>query len=173
MLGGNIVLKSSEGEGGEFIVSLCFAPASPRSFATTTDSPAPDGQQTCDTGSKMILVVDDSQVNRQLALLLLKKYGYSATGAESGEEALEHLRNGRFDLVLLDIQMPDLSGYEVAKVIRSGGAGEMHMNIPVIAMTANVFPEDRKNAEAAGMSDFFPKPFIGNELSSLLRKWLP
>jgi signal transduction histidine kinase len=173
LLGGTIVLKSSEGEGSEFIVDLPFAPASPCASVTTGDSNEPSVKETFDTRSKKILVVDDSQVNRQLALLLLKKYGYSATGAESGQEALNHLRNSRFDLVLLDIQMPGLSGYEVSNIIRSGGAGEMHTNIPVIAMTANVFPEDRKNAETAGMSDFFPKPFVGNELSSLLRKWLP
>jgi two-component system, cell cycle response regulator DivK len=102
-----------------------------------------------------ILVVDDNAINRQLAVYLLKKGGYSVHEAESGKQAFEFLKEQTPDVILLDIQLPEMDGVEILKRIRSNGSTK---GITVIALTAYTMRGDREKFEAAGFDGYLPKP---------------
>lgn len=115
--------------------------------------------------SARILVVDDDEKSRRLACDVLEHQGYSVTRAASGEEALVLARSQVFDLALLDIQLPGLSGVETFKALRAlpGWAG-----VPVIAMTASVMPDERSSLMQEGFDGFSPKPLAIKELLRLV-----
>ncbi|MCL4509772.1 MAG: response regulator [Bacteroidetes bacterium] len=102
-----------------------------------------------------ILVVDDNAINRQLAVYLLKKGGYNVYEAESGRQAFDFLAEQTPDVILLDIQLPEMDGVEVLKRIRANAATK---NITVIALTAYTMRGDREKFEAAGFDGYLPKP---------------
>lgn len=102
-----------------------------------------------------ILVVDDNAINRQLAVYLLKKGGYNVYEAESGRQVIELLRDRIPDVILLDIQLPEMDGIEVLKKIREG---EKTKGIKVIALTAYTMRGDKEKFEAAGFDGYLPKP---------------
>ena len=110
-----------------------------------------------------ILLAEDNLVNQKLALRLLEKYGHSAVVANNGREALDRLENERFDLVLMDVQMPEMDGFDVTAAIREKeqGTGE---HIPIIAMTAHVMQGDRERCLAAGMDGYVSKPIRPKDL---------
>jgi CheY-like chemotaxis protein len=118
-----------------------------------------------------ILVAEDNAVNQQLALLLLKKIGYRADVAKNGFEALDALERERYDLVLMDVQMPEMDGLEATRRI--------HQRWPegprphVIAVTANAMPEEREACLAAGMDDYLSKPIRMEELTAALGRCRP
>ena len=103
---------------------------------------------------------------RQLALL-----GYAADVASDGREALERWESGRYGLVLTDLHMPKLDGYDLARAIRLGEGGEDH--IPIIAISANALRGEIERCRSAGMDDYLPKPMPLDDLKALLDKWLP
>lgn len=106
-----------------------------------------------------ILLVEDNELNREIAETILQEAGAEVDTAEDGSVAVKKMRMaeyGRYDLILMDIQMPVMNGYDAARAIRAaGGAGA---DIPIIALTANAFDEDKKQAIAAGMNDHIAKP---------------
>ena len=117
----------------------------------------------------LILVADDNVTNQQIALGILKKLGLRATAVDNGAEVLEALKADRYDLVLMDMQMPVMDGLEATRCIReSFGVG-----LPVIAMSASAMAGDRDDCKLAGMDDFVSKPVVPRELASVLTKWLP
>ncbi len=89
----------------------------------------------------------------------------------SGADALRHLRTEHFDAVLMDCQMPDMDGLEVTRHLRSGICGEINRAVPIIALTANAFAEDRNACMAAGMSDFLTKPVLAQTLLQCVQRW--
>lgn len=117
-----------------------------------------------------LLLVDDNLINQKVALLMLKKLGYQADVAKNGQEALHAFSERQYDLVLMDCIMPELDGLEATRILRSKGG--YAATVPVIAMTANAFIEDREACLAAGMSDYLSKPVRESELRGKLERWL-
>jgi len=104
-----------------------------------------------------ILLVEDQLINQKLMKSVLEKGGYEVTPANDGESALNLLKDNSYDIILLDIQMPEVNGYEVAIRLREMEK-ETGTYTPIIAMTANSFAGDREKCLAAGMDDYIPKP---------------
>ena len=123
---------------------------------------------------KRLLLVEDNELNREIAQEILGAYGFVIDTAENGREAVQKMaaaRPGEFDLLLMDIQMPIMDGYEATRRIRAL-KNEALAAVPIIAMTANAFDEDRKAAEACGMNGFISKPINIEEVISTLRNVL-
>jgi len=102
----------------------------------------------------------------------LEKLGYRADAVVNGIEALEALKHSPYDLILMDCQMPEMDGFEATRIIRDRASAVLDHDVPVIAMTAAAFPEDRARALASGMSDFMTKPVDRAVLAGMLDKWL-
>jgi signal transduction histidine kinase/DNA-binding response OmpR family regulator len=124
--------------------------------------------------STRILLVEDNMINREVAMGLLEDLGLAIDCAENGEEALHTLTHSElpYALVLMDCQMPIMDGYEATRQIRSGAAGKMVQDIPIIALTANALAEDKQRCLAAGMSDYLTKPIDPDKFDKLLTHWL-
>jgi len=121
-----------------------------------------------------ILLVEDNKVNQQVASFMLKKFGCSFSVAENGFEAIKILAepSTRFDLVLMDCQMPVMDGYEATQEIRAGSAGEDYRELPIIALTANAMQGDREKCLAAGMNDYVTKPIQIDQLNGIFQIYL-
>jgi PAS domain S-box-containing protein len=119
-------------------------------------------------GSRLLLA-EDNPINQEVALELLGGLGLILDTAKNGREAVEKVRNQTYDLILMDVQMPELDGLDATKIIRTLSGGQ---EIPILAMTANVFDDDRQDCLNAGMNDFVAKPVDPKILYSTLAKWL-
>ena len=124
-----------------------------------------------DFRGRCILLVEDNELNSEIALEILNEYGFLVDTAENGAEAVEKVKNsmpGNYDLVLMDVQMPIMNGYEATKQIRALDDPDL-AGITILAMTANAFDEDRKEALECGMDGFLSKPIVIEELIDALR----
>ena len=119
-----------------------------------------------------VLVVEDQPVNRELAVAMLRKLGCRAEVAGDGRVGVQAVRERRFDLVLMDCQMPEMDGFEATAAIRLAEAGSGR-RLPIIALTANAVAGDRERCLAAGMDDYLSKPFTRAQLHDVLARWLP
>ncbi len=119
--------------------------------------------------SKLILVVEDQEDNRRILRDLLTSADYEMTEAENGEEALAAVAKNRPDLILMDIQLPVLDGYEATRRIK---ADPTLKDIPVIAVTSYALSGDEAKARAAGCDDFVPKPYSPRQLLAKIRQFL-
>jgi CheY-like chemotaxis protein len=117
-----------------------------------------------------ILLVEDNPVNQLVAKGMLSKLGCEVIVAAHGGEALKCLEDQRFDLVLMDCNMPVMDGYEASRQIRQSGRWP---DLPIVALTANALSEERERCRAAGMNDYLAKPFRREELKALLDLWVP
>lgn len=119
-----------------------------------------------------LLLVEDNQVNQVVASSMLKKLGHTVTLAENGKQALEALQQSerRFDIVLMDCQMPVMDGYEATRNIRENPEWQ---DLPVIAVTANVMQGDRDDCLESGMNDYITKPYNRADLKSIIDRWAP
>ena len=127
-----------------------------------------------DFTDKMILLVEDNELNREIAEDILLEYGFRVDTAEDGVVAVDkvsHSAPGYYDLILMDIQMPLMDGYKATQTIRALKDPAL-ANIPIIAMTANAFEEDRQNAFAVGMNDHIAKPIDVPKMIESLQKIL-
>ena len=125
-----------------------------------------------DFRGRCILLVEDNELNSEIAVEILNEYGFMVDTAENGVEAVQKVRNstpGNYDLVLMDVQMPIMNGYEATKQIRALDDPAL-AEITILAMTANAFDEDRKKALKYGMDGFLSKPIVIEELISILKK---
>ncbi|WP_367848413.1 response regulator [Rhodoferax sp. WC2427] len=132
--------------------------------------PSPGGQALATPGAR-VLVVEDNPTNLRLVLALLGKWGHTVHTAVHGAQALALLLQHPFDVVLMDCHMPGMDGYEATRRIRAGEAGERHVDVPIIALTANAMVGDRATAIAAGMDDHISKPFDVPALRAALQRW--
>ena len=114
-----------------------------------------------------ILIAEDNLVNQSLAIRTLKKLGYEPRVAMNGVEVLTLLNEQKFDLILMDVQMPEMDGLEATRIIRTTGKHQP----TIIAMTANVMAEDIEMCVQAGMDGFVPKPIKLDDMLSVLTKW--
>jgi signal transduction histidine kinase/DNA-binding response OmpR family regulator len=123
-------------------------------------------------GSFRILVAEDQGTNWMLIERLLAKRGHAAVNATDGQDVLSQVESERFDLILMDCQMPLLDGYDAAREIRRREAAEQRPRIPIVAMTASAMRGDRERCLAAGMDDYIAKPIDSDKLDQLLARWL-
>jgi signal transduction histidine kinase/CheY-like chemotaxis protein len=138
-------------------------------------SGTPDGDRatTAAGHAAHVLVVEDDAVNRMIVGSMLQGAGFSFVSAEGGHAALRLLETQDFDLVLMDWHMPDMDGLEVTRRIRAGAAGAPAAAVPIVALTANAFAEDRRACLDAGMNDFLTKPVLATALVDIVRRWSP
>jgi PAS domain S-box-containing protein len=167
LLGGEIALKSIPGVGSEFTVTLTFAPAAPELLAVQQADEERPGEDAL--SEVRVLLVDDSDINLDVTKRILELHGAEVEFANNGLEACECLRERPFDfdVVLMDVQMPLLDGYQATRRIRT----ELGLvDMPIIALTAGALSSERARAVAAGMDDFITKPFDAHTLTaSILR----
>jgi two-component system sensor histidine kinase/response regulator len=134
------------------------------SAATESDQPL--------TGT--VLVVEDNQVNREIVVSMLKRFGCQCGSAENGQQALHALSARHYDLILLDCQMPLMDGFETTRAIRRlEHAARKERRIPIVALTANDMDGDQERCLAVGMDDFLAKPYRKDQLRGVLVRWLP
>ncbi|MES2656605.1 MAG: response regulator [Bacteroidota bacterium] len=156
--GGNISVTSEVDHGSIFTVQIPFE------FSDLIEINNKQKNNLKDLKGLKILVVEDNQINQILAKQLLTKWQIEVDMADNGLIALEKLKLKNYDLILMDLQMPEMDGYETTIAIRSGQINGIDKNIPVIALTADAFAETKKQALLTGMNDFVTKPFKQDEL---------
>jgi CheY-like chemotaxis protein len=117
-----------------------------------------------------ILLAEDNTVNRKLALHLLEKFGFQADAVANGQEAVQALSMAPYDLVLMDVQMPEMDGLEATRVIRDPASTVRDHAVPIIAMTAHAMIGDRENCLKAGMDDYVPKPIQPEQLFAAIHR---
>ena len=168
-MGGTITFKSKEGAGTIFLIRVPFK----------IDLRADKREKQKDISEKSlkglhILLVEDNELNMEIAELMFRNEGAVVTKAWNGQEAVEIFkksRPGEIDVILMDIMMPVMNGYEATKIIRSMGREDAKV-IPIIAMTANAFTEDRLRAKEAGMNEHIAKPVDANKLVKAIHELL-
>jgi CheY-like chemotaxis protein len=114
-----------------------------------------------------VLLAEDNPINQQLALVILNKMGYNPCVAANGKEVLDHMKKAAFDLIFMDVQMPEMDGLEATRRIRTGNGRQP----VIIAITANVTRQDREECLAEGMNDYLSKPVDLDQLTYMLEKW--
>lgn len=159
IMGGSIRADSTLGKGTKFLLEL--------PFDVSASSPMARQRVTIRSGGNMIvrvLVVDDNVLNRELTMHLLSTWGFEVLTVESGRKAIDRLRNEKFDLVLMDIQMPEMDGYETTEKIKA----EFKTLLPIVALTAHSNKTEREKCMRAGMSGYISKPFDELELYKII-----
>jgi signal transduction histidine kinase/DNA-binding response OmpR family regulator len=184
-MGGRIELKSQLGAGSLFLVTLPLqaidAPASQQDFASTQlgsetvpanlfnpNTTLPKAVNASYLG-KLALVADDHEVNRLLASKLLERLGFTVTLANDGEQAIEAVLQRKFDVILMDIQMPRMNGWQAASELRKWEQQAQRIRVPIIALSAHASAADREQALAVGMDGYLSKPLTPEALASALR----
>ena len=127
-----------------------------------------------DFAGKKVLLVEDNELNQEIASTILSEAGFKVDIANDGDVAVNKMKQasvGQYDLILMDIQMPKMDGYEATRQIRYLADGRI-ADIPIVAMTANAFEEDRKSALEAGMNGHIAKPIENSELFGILKMLL-
>jgi len=163
MMGGTISVESVYGKGSTFYVEIpkVLGDESLTQHGKIKDNVvfAPDAK---------VLVVDDNKANLNVACGLLQVFQITVETAESGIQAIEMVQKNNYDLVFMDQRMPGMTGIEAAKALRESG-----VTIPIIALTASVYPNARERMLVAGMNDYLTKPLIKTELIRVIKKWIP
>ena len=158
MMGGTITVSSEVGRGTEFVVTI------PCRLSRATEKNAPEAapaEEKLDFAGRRILLAEDNEMNRMIAEAILTEQGFALDVAPNGEQAVAMVSEapaGTYDVILMDIQMPVMDGYEAARQIRAL-ADPQKAKIPIVAVTANAFEEDRKLALSAGMNGHLAKPY--------------
>ncbi len=182
LMGGDIRVESVEGEGSSFIFSIPMAsrrplPLAPAAEAASVEADAPVGG----VGALRILLVEDNPVNQRLASIIVSKQGCELAVASDGLEALAQLRAHPFDLVLMDVQMPNMDGLEATRKIREieaspagraeyAGLRDRQRPLVIVGLTAHARKEDEQACYGVGMNGFLSKPIVKDRLVAFLRE---
>ncbi len=160
LLGGKLWVKSEEEKGSTFYFNLPYIP-----IRVVKEETKPDGKvSNYNWKGKSILVVEDNENNKRFILEMLKKTNVQLIHVENGKKAVEYIQlNKNTDLVLMDIQLPEMSGYEATTKIK-----EFHKKLPVIAVTANAMAEEKKKCFEAGCDDYISKPIEIDHLLAVI-----
>ncbi|MBF0303717.1 MAG: response regulator, partial [Desulfamplus sp.] len=197
LMGGKVGVESQKGVGSTFWFTVRFEkiakldssngfkaeiPESSNQIYSTTDKTYSTSNQTYSTANQInnisniaharILLAEDNIMNQKVALAILGKWGISADIANNGKEAIEKASKKHYDLIFMDMQMPDLDGIEATEIIRNCDVSTLNKDVPIVAMTANASVEDRQNCFNAGMNHFISKPFEPEELIEVIRKYV-
>ncbi len=166
-MGGTIEVTSTQGVGSTFTVTIPFDIVHEQSFVSTDTR-----EETPDLSGMRILLAEDNDLNLEIARYYLEEAGARLTIARNGEEAVSaflHSLEGSFDLILMDIMMPVMDGLAASRAIRASGRKDS--SVPIIAMTANAFEEDRQSSLAAGMNDHLTKPLNAEKFLATVAKY--
>jgi signal transduction histidine kinase/DNA-binding NarL/FixJ family response regulator/HPt (histidine-containing phosphotransfer) domain-containing protein len=171
LMGGDIQVKSQVGAGSCFAIRLPYRAVA----AIEATSTGPDLLHTQHAlAGTQVLLVEDNPVNQQVAGMMLDQLAVGYVVAEHGHAALTWLRQapkGAIQLILMDCLMPELDGYQTTQAIRHGDAGDWCRHLPILALTANVMPEDKRRCQQAGMDAVITKPVQLRQLASALLQW--
>ena len=164
-MGGDIGVEPREGGGTRFWFTLPVGPVAP-----SRGTPVPQPEPVADRSFKgRVLVAEDNAINFTVARELLQRFGVEVDHAPDGRIAAHLVQSARYDLVLMDMQMPVMSGLEATQAIRQQG----FTDLPIIGLTANAFASDREACLDAGMSDFVAKPINRAKMAAILARWMP
>ena len=173
LMGGDIRVESTVGQGSAFYVRLCFQAVdagAPESVAHHAPRCAVAFPSPSATPPLRILLAEDNAVNQKVLTMLLSRRGHSLVLASSGREAVAEFQQGKFDVILMDVHMPHLGGFEATQLIRAQEEGTGRRT-PIIAVTARAMKGDRERCLAAGMDDYLSKPVTHAALFETLEKW--
>ncbi|TGK78854.1 response regulator [Leptospira montravelensis] len=164
LMKGNLELQSELGKGSKF--SFTFPCKIGKTSSVSKNQLSKDSSGLI---GKKILIADDIEINRSIVIRFLKRWGIECVEASNGEEVLSKLINEKFDLILMDLHMPNMDGYTATKRIRENS---LWSNIPIIALTASAQLETQEKIHKVGMNDFISKPFYPNELQQKIIHWI-
>ncbi len=181
IMGGRIGLHSEPGLGSTFWVEFALprgakvappvAPASADPVSANRMAGAPSRAARSNGPKLRLLLVEDNQANQEVARIMLGRMGHEVTVANHGEEGLACLAKARFDVVLMDCQMPVMDGFQATRLLRAGGVPGADARVPVVALTAYAMPGDRERCRDAGMDDYLTKPLRAREVTDLLQRF--
>jgi two-component system sensor histidine kinase/response regulator len=171
LMGSRIQVRSEIGSGSEFWFMIIFPYGAPLDFDQTEIIPqGTSAQVRAQHAGAKILLVEDAVINQEVAIDLLDEAGLNTDIAENGKQAVDLVAKDAYDLVLMDLQMPIMDGFQATREIRALPGGK---TLPIVAMTANAYAEDKENCLQAGMNDYIAKPIEPAVLFAILQRWLP
>jgi signal transduction histidine kinase/CheY-like chemotaxis protein len=172
--GGKIYVESVYKKGSTFVFELEYELPTEKELKLFEGEQEISGSRVEETEQvkAKILIVEDNKINQLLLKKILTKLGHEVKTANNGKEAISAVEQEDFDLIFMDIHMPEMNGYEATRYIKTKLEKEDKRNIPVVALTAAVTEEERQNAKDAGMIGFIPKPFKEQEIANIISKFV-
>ncbi len=168
LMGGRIWVSSKVGEGSEFSFVIPLLEVTEKEYQSSLLKKQTIHEDKNENFN--ILIAEDNAVNAKLETIVLKKLGHSVSIANNGRDTINILSKGNFDIVIMDIEMPVMDGFEATRRIRNGEAGDRYCNIPIIALTAHAINEIHEKCLRIGMNDYISKPIRIDQLQSILLK---